>query len=376
MSFYEILAMVTMYKTNMKVLGKLREMGEDITEETLIFLYSAGALSEQGLLDLYESKKFYEKKYNYITHNGKEVLKFNAWSLGYNQVYMSKLLMDRDNCIRKIFHSKDYDILSRNLEQEIGHEISITYGVLDDNGNFTIHTVSGILSELSRGSSIHDFGSIVLKNEDSLISLNGYNILIVEVVGKNMVYRSEVISERIRAFKLNLLCEKVKSENILEQYLNKFGTIEGLAYLNRSAKRFIEIVNPSILPINNLFAWCFEVISLYQFNDLDTLEHTLYAYQYVLSGRVESLRGSNFGYSLYHFLSDDVIDIVKDVCNYVVINNLKALLPTKSFEVMLPNYAHLTHDDVLSEVKKEILEKGFLFECVLNEDENNKKGGR
>ena len=49
-----------------------------------------------------------------------------------------------------------------------------------------------------------------------------------------------------------------KNTNILKKYYEKFGTLAGLAYLEKRPFEFIELVDPAKYPIDNLFAICFE----------------------------------------------------------------------------------------------------------------------
>ncbi len=366
---------------NYDALCNLENKGETINFDTLVFLYTANNLTDKETL--YSSKKEIEEKYGYSTNDASEIAKLTNWNCGYNFDYVSELRQKEQKCNNKIHFLKDYDHMRDTLERLIGKEIIVYFYVFDSKEKPILMKIKGTLTALKRGSSIRNFGTINLENViaddeylmDKSTIEDADNCFILKVTAdKKEVYRCKSIKARMAAAKLSSKADAVKSVNLLKPYLEKFGTIEGLGYLKTATKQFILEVDPNFLPVNNLFAYCYEVIYRTFYVGESLLEYVLYAYNYVLSGKVECLQGSNFGYQFYHFLSKEAQEVIKNVCYYVVSSDLKEKIPEEPgnpLTLMLDNYAHLTPENKKLALKNNLLSKGYAFRYeMFSEDKN------
>ncbi|MCM1052686.1 MAG: hypothetical protein NC483_01735 [Ruminococcus sp.] len=365
---------------NYSVLCYLEQKGEQITFDTLVFLHTANAQTDEDAIALYRNKKELEKEYNCIINSGEELKKISSWLGGYNFDYVSELREEEQKCNNKIYSSKDYDRMREIFETFVGKEMTVSFYVIGGDGKPILRKIKGTLTSLKRGCSIRDFGTINLENavDTNGIEMPNFNIedadnyfILRVIVDNKEVYKCKTIKERIRASKLNSKANALQSMNLLKSYLERFGTIEGLGYLKTSAKQFILEVDPHILPVNNLFAYCYEVIYRTFYTGESLLEYVLYAYNYILSGKVECLQGSNYGYQFYHFLSKRVQEVVKNICYYVLTSGLKEEIPGEpnSLILMLDNYAHLTPEAKKAALENNLLNQGFVLNYEISPED-------
>lgn len=363
------------------VLCSLEDKGENITFDTLAFLHTLGNVSDNDALAIYDNKKRFVEEFDYNTNNGAELIALNNWMCGYNYRYVSNLLNKEQKCNDTIYKAAEYDKMRAFLREQIGETLTVEYIVVGENGNLVRKKEVGVLRKLREGYSIRDFGTITLgsivEGMDSVkdIQDDGEKGFIVKIIrGHKTIYECKTINSRIRALRLANRVQELKKDNLFRAYKEKFDTLEGLAYLQISTKRFIEIVDPDYLPVNNLFAYCFEIICSSFRNNERLLGNVLYAYNYCLSGKVESLKGANYGYPLYHFLSEEVLDIVKRVCFYVMSENLVEDVPEDPgipAALMPPNYTHLTDEMRHKVLKEQILNGNFNLSGDITQEEND-----
>lgn len=315
------------------MLIKLEEQGEKIDFDTFMFFYTAGYKTDGKKLGLYDDKKYIEERYGYSTCNADEVLKLMDWLGygGYNSNYVNELEKRIEKYDEVISKNKKLDRSIDRISRRLNQNVSLSYYELDEQGNKTLNKISGtLLSCDENGITIsyqnpetHDPQSITIEDNDrsliARVSCNGVSL-----------YESRTLKEREMIQKLKAKIGYLKSEDVLSKYVDKFGSIEGIAYLKKFAPEFIEHVNKEQFPIDNLFALCFENIawiSTGRDSINDVLQHVLYAYNGIMSGQFEALNNTNFGYPLNKFLSEDSQKVIQRICNYVISSELKADLP-------------------------------------------------
>lgn len=371
------------------VLCALEDSEENISFDTLVFLHTLGSVSDEDAIVLYDQKKSLSLEFGYYTNNGKEFLALKNWMCGYNYSYVSKLLGAEQKCNNIIYKSEEYDKMRSCLKAQLGEKLVVEYILMDDEGNTVRKKDVGLLKKVRAGFSIRDFGTITLGRvwagmEESTLDIldDGEKGIITKVFrdGK-LIYECKTFKERVKACRLKNKVVTLKKENLFKAYKERFETLEGLAYLQTSAKQFIQLVDPAYLPVNNLFAYCFEVVYSTYSGAENLLGYVLYAYNYILSGQVESLKGANYDYPLYHFLSEEVVEIVKMVCYYVVTEDLVQEVPEEPgtpITLMPMNYAHLTDENRKMALKNQILNGGLILPDEMKMDENDqsvKRGG-
>lgn len=310
----------------------LEESGELVDFDTLVFFHTAASETFSQDMNLYEDKKTYEERYGYSTCNADEIKKLNNW-LRYLGGYNIEYVGDLNKKVKKLQEKINrYGLSKEKIECLKDKKVSISYITLDEDDNKELHKISGVVVDC-RDDSITLKVSSVKNDEFEEIVISNNDTSIITKIVRNSVYFYEckTLKEIISAHKLKLKIKEVESQDIASQYIEKFGTIEGLAYLKTGGSKFISLVNKEQFPIDNLFTYCFETISSTFSRTLESqelLQYTLAAYNKVLSGEIESLKDCNFGYPLNKFLSENVLKIVKRVCLYVVSLNIKAELPS------------------------------------------------
>lgn len=313
----------------------LEEKEELVNFDTFMFFYTSGYQTFNQDMELYEDKKCFEEKYGYSTCNGDEVKRLNNWLRyvgGYNVKYVDELY----NKITKWQEKITRYGLSRVKEQigyRKGKKVTVSYISLDSNGNKESNKISGLIDEYSDD-------SITLKvpkesnDEFDKITISDNDTTIISKISYNSVYLYEcrTLKERMSILKTKLKIEEIKNQDVASKYIERFKTIEGLGYLKTSGLAFLTLVNEEQFPIDNLFTYCFELIHATFSGTMDSkefLQYTLAAYNKMMSGEIESLKDCNFGYPINKFLSEDVLEIAKRVCLYVVSENIKAEFPSE-----------------------------------------------
>lgn len=323
---------------------RLEKQGEKIDFDTFIFFHTAGYKTDGQKLNLYDDKKYIEDQYGYSTCNASEVTRLMDW-LGYGG-YNSGHIQELKDRIRKYEEviqknrkiDKSVDRISRKLNQKV----SVSYYELDEQGNRKSNRISGTLVSCDENGitlsyqnpETQEIENITIKDNDtSLISKVSYNGV--------SLYESRTLKEREMIQKLKVKVAEIKSEDIASKYVEKYGTIEGLAYLKKCAPQFISTVNQEQFPIDNLFTACFENIASIAptKNPEEILQYVLYAYNKIMAGEFAALKNSNFGYPPNKFLSDDSLKVVEQICHYVVTSGLKAELPEMPTSPMKPTTA-------------------------------------
>lgn len=322
----------------------LEEKEELLNFDTFMFFYTSGYQTFNQDMELYEDKKCFEEKYGYSTCNGDEVKRLNNWLRyvgGYNVKYVGELY-DKITKWQEKITCYGLNRVKEQIEYRKGKKVTVSYISLDSNGNKESHKISGLIDDYSDD-------SITLKvpkeSDDGFdkitISDNGKTIISKISYNSVFLYECRTLKERMPILKTKLKIEEIKNQDVASEYIEKFETIEGLGYLKTSGLAFLSLVNKEQFPIDNLFAYCFELIHATFSGTLDSkeyLQYTLAAYNKMMSGEIESLKDCNFGYPINKFLSDDVLEIAKRACLYVVTANIKADLPSEyPSQPMTPN---------------------------------------
>lgn len=311
------------------VIMELDKDREKIDFDTFMFFHTAGYVSVSKQLALYDDKKYIEKNYEYVTCNADEVAKLMTW-IGYGG-YNSKHVYELEKRIKKykevICKNKELDRSIDRISKSLNKNVSLSYYELDDQGNKTLNEISGILLScdengitISRQNpETHEMQNITIEDNDRSLIARVSSI-------RGLLYKSRTLKEREMVQELKVRIGLIKSEDLLNKYIDKFGSIEGIAYLKKYASQFIEFVNPKQFPVDNLFTFCFENIAWisegnYSINDV--LQYVLYAYNSIMSEQFDTLKHTNFGYPINKFLSNESQSVIQNICNYVIDANLK-----------------------------------------------------
>lgn len=340
---------------NYDCLLKLVNGGIKIDFDTFMLLYTAGMLPDHRKIQLYEEAKAIKEEYGYSTCNADEVSRLGNYlvSGGYNIAYVMELQDKIKRCEQVISRYENYRI---PREKMLNKKVLVTFFVLDQYGNRTPHKISGDLIS-------YDGNVITLRKQDK--ENDAYKDIVIRDDDRSIVskitsegitlYECRVVNEKIQRNRAKLKIQEIQNDDVLSRYVTKYGSIEGLAYLKRSADLFISTVEPGQVPIDNLFTCCFETISEFKMKSpQEFLQYAMSAYNYIMSGKVESLDKINYGYPVNKFLSKDMLSLVRQVCYYVVTARIKADVPgysadTDSIVVEEGTMEHAISNDDVSE---------------------------
>ena len=302
---------------------ELEEQGEIVNYDTFTFLRTAESNDIYGKKTLYERKKDLEKDYHYYTCNADEVEKLYDWIEpgGYNFDVVRELEKKVGEYRTIIFLNKKFDQRRELLSKKMNQKITLHYYLLEENEMKHPYRVNGKLVAFDDQ---HITLEIIKENgEVERSTFDDEDCIISHISSQGtLLYQCKTVKEKIAIQKITSKIKKIKEENLLDRYLQKFGTIEGLAYLKKFASPFILVVDEKF-PVDNLFTFCFECISGYSFADSNkVLQYTKLAYDKITSGEFESIGQFNYGYPINKFLSEDALNLIEHVCRYVVTSNL------------------------------------------------------
>lgn len=323
---------------NYDCLLKLSEDGEIIDFDTFIFFHTAGFQSDSRKLNLYDSKQYLDRAYNYSISNADEVIKMNNWIHhgGYNSGLVMELEERIKNYEKLILCDKQIDKNNNSIMRRLNQNVSVSYYVIDENGNKKLHKISGSLISVDENQITLKVQNVEDGTEQSLIIKDEEKNIIFSIESNGVIlYNCRTLNERLLISKTKTIIKQLRSENILDKYIEKFGSIEGLAYLRHFASEFISIVNKNQFPIDNLFACCFENIYSSFRKPEETLQYTLAAYEKIMAGEIECLKRINYGYPANKFLSQEALKTVQNFCYYVVSQNIKVDLPSVSAQPLV-----------------------------------------
>ena len=338
------------------VLLKLEEQGEIIDFDTFIFFYTMNFVSDERALSYYNEKIAIENKYNYKIVNYNELSMLFAWVNnygGYNTTYVrdleNKISKTRDNINMRSLKNR-----TRIINRYCYREILVSVIELNDQGEKTTKEYQGKLRACDKNSITFDCINPETNKEETITINNSDNQIINKIRLKDRadsLYKCMTINDHVLIKKLQAKIKIVKNQDTFGQYLNAFGTIAGIAYLKSSAQAFIKLVPQYQLPINNLFAFCFERVYMIEKNPDNLIKYSKCLYDDILSGRIEGLENINFGYPLESFLSDDLREVIKNDC-YCVLTTINTNdLPTVALKTDDPvsDDKHYSIDDLKSQ---------------------------
>lgn len=310
------------------VFKKLEDSGELINFETFIFFCTLKNKFDprQSLETLWQDKKELEEKYGIKIISGDEFERLQDWNYGYNY-YAIKDIQKRIEQVKKhLPKGTELENFSKKINKYANKEIKVNYSQLSETDEEIHKTIKGKLISCIGNTLI-----ISTTNQDGqqeIISLSDEGnafVKKVELTGFKTIYENRSIRERVNIKRNELRIERIMNEDLVTKYIEKFGSIKGLAYLKNKASSFIDTIVSGSYPINNLFALCYESIG---FSDEISLRRVLYAYNKIRSGELEIFKKGNNGYPIEDFLSKSIQEKVVEYCYYVSTCVNKEDLPT------------------------------------------------
>lgn len=307
---------------------KLEESGEVINFETFIFFYTLKNKFDprQSLEVLWQDKKELEEKYGIKIISGDEFERLQGWNYGFNYNAIDDIQKRIEQAKKYLPKGTGLETFSQRVNRYVGKEIKVNYSQLSENGEETNKTIKGKLVSCNGNtltiSSINQDGQT---ETTSLSDADNTFIKKADITGFGTIYENRTIRERVNIKRNELRIKRIMSEDLVTKYIEKFGSIKGLAYLKNKASSFIDTITLGSYPINNLFALCYESIGG---RDEIDLRRTLYAYNKIRSGELEFLKNGNNGYPIEDFLSEFTQEKVVQYCYYVATCINKDDLPT------------------------------------------------
>lgn len=328
---------INYYSANLyDLLLELESKGEKNNYDTFIFFYTARYSSNSEMMDLYETKKYYENKYSYQIFNANEVNRLLGWfghndAIGFNLNYIIEL----ENKIKKLNKKiKNSNLI--NIASYLNKEVAIIYYEFDKDGNKIRKRVKGKLIDFNKDG-IKIFHKINDKDEFMFINDNNQSFISKIYYENILIYECKVLKERETIEKLKRKIEEIKSNDVSNKYIEKYGTIEGLAYLKKYGLDFVNVVDKDVYPIDCLFTYCFENIAWISTANVSwkyILDLVKYTYDLVMSGKIDS--NINYGYSFDKFLSEETQKVIKKICNFAI-TETPDVKNTKTKRVILKN---------------------------------------
>lgn len=300
------------------VFKKLEETGEVINFETFIFFYTLKNKFDprQSFETLWQDKKELEEKYGIKIISGDEFERLQGWNYGFNYNAIDDIQKRIEQAKKYLPKGAGLENFSRKANRYAGREIKVNYLQLSETGEEINKNIKGELVSCNDNTITILFTNQNSQQENiSLSDMDNTFIKKVDLIGIGTVYENRTIRERVKIKRNELRIKKIKSEDLVTKYIEKFGSIKGLAYLKNRASLFIETINPNIYPINNLFALCYETIGG---RDEIDLRRTLCAYNKIRSGELEILKDKNNGYPIEDFLSEFTQETVVRYCYYIL----------------------------------------------------------
>lgn len=319
---------------------QLEQLGEKIDKDVFMFFYTMGVSSDIKAMDTYLDKKRIEEDYSYKVVNYDEFYRLESWlcSGGYNIELVEDLQKRINRLEDTVSKGNSLEKSSDRINGYVGSDVSVWVVQIDNNGNRERKNIKGKLQYC-------DSDSIVVScvnpetGESEDISVNNSNNLVIFKINvqgsNNSLYECKTVQQQFQIANYQSKIELLQSNDITSLYFNTFGTLEGLAYLKRSANDFITLVQQYSLPKNNLFALCFENFYNDGKRNDELVRCALYVYNDLLSEKFKSLQDNNFGYPITAFLSDDLMTIATRYCNFISSTKRADELPdlTNSFTV-------------------------------------------
>lgn len=273
---------------------KLLSDGKPLNYSLLVFLdtCTSGKYNE-----FYELQKRISREYNYETCNCQEMKMLSNFMSGCNKKVIDDLTLEKDKVNERIDNLLDTerDRIYDTFAYRIGEKCKISYLEISEDGSVEKREFEGEIVAI-------DSTGVNLVNENGRpmsflgprsVSIPGDNferqyICLNAMIGKKRVYS---LSINKREQLVRLYSNKYKKErelrhwinagDVLKRYYEKYGTIEGAAYLTNSISMFLDIVKDGEVPINNLFASIFE--EFYNFGERENiLEYSLITYEHLL----------------------------------------------------------------------------------------------
>lgn len=315
--------------SNYDALMELERKGEKIDRDVFTFLATATFESPSVALELYANKKELEAKYDYHTCNASEVKNLNAWKTGYNSSFVYDIENEIEKCEKLIIRAGGSGLDTEELSKLIGKKVCVKHARF--NGHNEISTTWGILESVSKDEILLSWVDPKTNEELKATIDNKSDTVIVSISCEGRVaYSSRTYKLELKITAFEQTIEKIKSRDILSEYVEKYGTIAGLAYLREKAWSFVDNVDKAY-PIDNLFACCFKNLCWLS-DKKEALEYALYAHDAIISGEMDEfgIKDTNMGYPIEQFLADETIPIVEAVCQYVFSAHLKKKLPEQS----------------------------------------------
>ena len=310
------------------VFKRLEETGEVINFETFIFFYTLKNKFDprQSLEKLWQDKKELEEKYGIKIISGDEFERLQGWNYGFNYNVIDDIQKRIDQAKKHLPKGAGLEVFSQRANRYADREIKVNYSQLNENGEETVTTIKGTLvSSDGNTLTISSIGQDGQQESVSLSDTDNTFIKKIDLPGFGTIYENRTVRERINIQRNELRIKRIMSEDLVTKYIEKFGSIKGLAYLKNKAPLFIDTISSGNYPINNLFTLCYESIGG---KDEIDLRRTLYAYNKIRSGELEVLKNGNNGYPIEDFLSEFTQEKVVQYCYYVATCVNKEDLPT------------------------------------------------
>ena len=350
---------------------ELERQNEPISYDTYILFRTSGWKSLKEDMDLYEEKKSLESCYGYYTCNADEIKRLRGWLYlygGYNHFYVADLEAKIKKWQEKSARCENLASKSvvRGLERSLDSKIYISYYLLDEKGKKILKKISGKLvgySDKEIKLLLADSQEILIKESDNCI---------ISKIGNNyrLFYECPTIQDRVNIYKTNLKIAQIKNRNVLDEYLEKYKTLEGLAYLRTHADSFIDEVDAEQFPIDNLFSYCFEVISGFVFESVEEkLQYVWAAYNQIKSGNIASIDYHNFGKPINKFLYKDELKIMQNVCCYIICAQMKLELPDTTTSTGTLSLTSDKEDNTNSLESVETIEESLVEDISMLEEE-------
>ncbi len=310
------------------VFKKLEETGEVINFETFIFFYTLKNKFDprHSLEKVWQDKKELEEKYGIKIISGDEFERLQGWNYEFNYNAIDDIQKRIEQAKKHLPKGAGLETFSQRANRYAGREIKVNYSQLNENGEETAKTIKGkLVSSNGNTLTISSIGQDDQQESISLSDTDNTFIKKVDLTGFGTIYENRTVRERINIQRNKLRIKRIMSEDLVTKYIEKFGSIKGLAYLKNKASLFIDTISSGNYPINNLFTLCYESIGG---RDEIDLRRTLYAYNKIRSGELEVLKNGNNGYPIEDFLSEFTQEKVVQYCYYVATCVNKEDLPT------------------------------------------------
>ena len=335
----------------------LENTGEIIDFDTFIFFYTLKTQNPSSWPQDFQDKKELEQEYKIKIFNGDEFLRLQNWVTyigGYNQQVITELRKSIKKEEEIIFKKPGVNLFSQKANKYLNKNISVNFITINENGEETKHNLKGTLIDYTENSVTISYLDQQSGEQKKLVIEDNNQTSIQSIyLANQLLYMGHSVNNKLRIQKNLLKIKKLEQRDIVSEYVKKYGTIKGLAYLKYHASRFINCVTPNIFPINNLFAYCFEnIANVKSSTDENILQLTMYVYNEICSGELSSIKNANFGYQIEDFLSEYCLEKIKQYCYYVATTIKKEALPPFPYDISSTSkpLETILEDDIQSNV--------------------------